>query len=217
MPLKIARRYVSPPDMPLRWQGPVLSADVWPAVSQGSEILAVAKKLAEDITKQAEFKAVEIQALAHAQGQLAATKYSLAAQRDVWQGVLQAWICLVERVHAQRGEALDFALDAVKLVVKHLKLDASAEERIASSVSLLLEHNVRIAAGELRVCPEDAPVVHIVLRRLGRTDLMVTVDAGMASGACVLRCGELSFETRFDNNVQVMLDALERISCDTIE
>jgi flagellar biosynthesis/type III secretory pathway protein FliH len=213
MPLHVARRYVSPPGMSLRWQGPVLSADVWPALSQGSEILAVARKLAEDVTKRAEFQAIEILDSAHIQAQLTATQDSLAAQRDVWKGVLEAWLGFVERVYAQRCEAVDFALQAVKVVVKHLKLDTSVEQQMVSSVSLLLEQSVQTAAGELRVCPEDAPAVHVVLSRLGRSDLLIVADAAISSGACVLRCGELSFETRFDNNVQVMLDALELISC----
>jgi flagellar biosynthesis/type III secretory pathway protein FliH len=199
--------------MSLRWQGPVLSADVWPTLSQGSEILAVARKLAEDLTKQAELQAIEILDSAHIQAQLNAAQDSLTAQRDVWQGVLQAWLGFVERIYAQRGEALNFALQAVKVVVKHLKLDTSVEQQLVSSVSLLLEQSVHTASGELRVCPEDAPAVHVVLNSLGRSDLVVVVDAAMSSGACVLRCGELSFETQFENNVQVMLDALELISC----
>jgi flagellar biosynthesis/type III secretory pathway protein FliH len=197
--------------MSLRWQGPVLSEDVWPALNQGGEILAVARQISQDLVRQAEHEAMEILDIARAKAQIRATQDGLEAQRTVWHGVLHAWLGFVEKVHAQKSEAFDIALQAVKLVVKHLKLDASAEQQMTSNIALLLEQSVHNAAGEIRVCPEDVPKVQLVLNRLGCSNLLVAVDAAMSSGDCMLRCGELTFETRFENNVEVVLNALEQI------
>lgn len=212
MPLPVVKHYTSPIGMPLRWNGPLLAADVWPAVSDANGVLAVARRQAEEITRSAEAQAVEILNAVQTQAGLEATQACLVAQREVWQGVLQVWLSFVEGVHSQRAEALDFALQAAKAVVGRLKLDASIEQQMASSLSLVLEHNMHTAAGELRVCAEDVPAVHAVLSRWGRSDMVVVPDPAMSSGTCVLRCDKTSFETQFGNNVQVMLDALEQIA-----
>lgn len=212
MPLPIARRYASPAGLPLRWCGPLLLADVWPAVRQAGDVVGAATERAAAIIRAAEEEAAETLSKARLQAQLCAMQASLAAQRDVWQGPLQAWLDFVARLHAQRAEASDFALDAIKLVVGRLKLDTTVEQQLMSSVSLLLEHHVHSNGGEIRASVVDAAALTAALSACGRFDVVVVPDPDMPSGSCVLRCGELSFETSFDDNVQMVSDALDQLA-----
>lgn len=199
--------------MPLRWIGPLLSSDVWPAVGNANEVLAAAQRQAAEIVQNAEVQASDALQVAQSQSQLEATHARVAAQREVWQGVLGSWLNFVGGVNSQRTAAQDFAWHALKAVVARLKLDASTEQQMASNVALLLEHHIHTTTGELRVSAQDAHAARMALDRMARTDLTVAVDPAMSAGTCVLQCGELSFETDFQNNVQVMLDALEQIAC----
>lgn len=208
MPLPIARRYASPADLPLRWCGPLLLADVWPAVRHAEDVVGAARERAAAITRIAE----EEVAKTLNKAQLSVSQACLAAQRDVWRGVLDAWLDFVVRVHAQRAEASDFALHALKLLVGRLKMDTNAEQQLMSSVSLLLDQHLHSTAGEIRVCAVDAQAVTAALAICGRSEVVVVPDPDMPRGACVLRCGGLSFETSFDDNVQMVLDALDQLA-----
>jgi hypothetical protein len=199
--------------MHLRWSGSLLSSDVWPAVSNAAEVLAAAQRQAAEILRNAEAQASDAFQAAQIQSELAATQARVAAQREVWEGVLGSWLDFVERVHSQRAEAQSLALHALKTVVARLKLDASTEQQMTSSVALVLEHHMHSSTGELRVSTQDAPAARAVLDRMDRADLTVAVSPSMPAGACVLRCGELSFETEFESNMQLMLDALEQVAC----
>lgn len=212
MSLPISRRYVSPSDVPLRWSGPLLLGDVWPAVRCADDVVSAARARADAIARMAEDAAAESLASAQLQAQLCASQACLAAQRDVWRDVLQTWLDFVAGVHAQRAEALDFALHALKLVVRRLKLDATTEQQLMSSVSLLLDQHLHSTAGEIRVCALDAQAATAALAGCGRSEVVVVPDPAMPRGACELRCGELSFQTRFDDNVQMVLDALDQLA-----
>jgi hypothetical protein len=208
MTLPITRRYCIPVGQYIRPVGPLFPGNLLSVVGKADALLALAYQRASDLEQSAEISARDVIEKAHNRAQLLKTELAVTAQREVWEGVLLTWLTFVEGVRSQQIDAGWLALETVKSLLSKLQIETTLQQKLVSSVALLLEQQIRDVAGELRVCVAEADYVRITLDSLGQSNIIVLPDKTLCSGDCVLRCGEFFFRTNFQNNVQVLLDAV---------
>lgn len=211
MSLPITRRYKLPPDRSLHSSKNYFSADMLPAI-----------RSAEDILTQAKIDARQLQevAQAHAQAHLEqielearhlSTNAALVAQREVWQGVLEEWLVFVKGLQAQREITREALQTLCSMVLEKIRTNTSVEEKLESSISLVLDHWVDSRRGELHVHVDELEAAQAALRQTGRLDIPVKADLTVAKGACILRCGDLSFATDFGENLDALILTLHDV------
>lgn len=211
MPLPTSRHYRLPKGLLPNFREKLLSANFVAAISTADELLVQADVEAELVRSVAKDQAEAILARANTELKKLSTAAKLAAQREVWSEVLVEWLSFVEGLRAQRDSNAEILQMLCGQVLEKLKMDSSSSEKVQSSINGVLSRWQGVSTGELVVHTDEVEIVKNILHQKGRSDLPVRGDPTLLTGACVLRCGDFSFSTNFDKNLEAITAALHEV------
>ena len=208
MLLPVTRRYKLPLNGSLHLHQSFFQLDMLPAIRSAEDILAEAKIHALQLHQDALEHAQAYKAQVESEADQLSTDAAIAAQRAVWLSVLKEWQFFVAGLQAQHDVTREMLQMLCSMVLKKLRTNLSAEEKLESSITWALDHWIDSRRGELCVHLDDIELAQDILQRTKRHGMQVKADASVAKGACVLRCGDLSFATDFFENMDVLMAVL---------
>ena len=196
MQLSVARRYTLPVHPSAVVMGPVVRASLLQQLETSEQLLQATRKQCANLLNEAEARA-----------QVIAFEARRDAQQQVWLSVLDEWERFCES-RQQWQEAAHTMLQVVlRLALERLKVDTPGEERIRSSIRLVLQEWSGTQDSVLRLHPDD---VHIANELLGhRPHCQVIADAQLAPGVCELHGESTLLRADFSASV----DALAALFC----
>ena len=196
MQFPLARRYVLPVRPDTVAMGPVVRASLLQQLETAEQLLQATHEQCAQLLKQAESRA-----------QVMAFEARRDAQKQVWLSVLSEWEGFCESRQRWQEAAHTMLYAVLQLAMERLKVDMPGEERIRSSIRLVLQEWSGTQDSVLRLHPDD---VHIAADLVGhRPHCQIVADEQLASGVCELHGESTLLRADFSANV----DALASLFC----